>query len=208
MVYIDIKKSYTKEDIKKVSNIIENGGVAILPTDTVYGIVADAFNEEAVRKIYEIKERNFSKPCNILVSNENMIKKAVAGLSEKEEKVIKNFFPGALTLIVKKSKDIPSLVTAGLDTVGIRMPKNKFLLELIEEINRPIVATSLNISGEESKINVNYIPSKISSKVDCIVDAGETKVKVPSTIIAIEESAVKIIREGPITKSKIEEGIK
>lgn len=93
MKYIDIEEGYSKDDIRIVAEIIKNGGVAILPTDTVYGIVADAINEEAVKKIYEIKIREFSKPCNILVSNMNMIKEVTKGISKKEEKIIKNFFP-------------------------------------------------------------------------------------------------------------------
>lgn len=93
MKYIDIERGYSKDDIKTASEIIKNGGVAILPTDTVYGIAADAINEEAVKKIYEIKKRELSKPCNILVSNINMIREVTKGVSKKEEKIIKKFFP-------------------------------------------------------------------------------------------------------------------
>lgn len=106
----------------------------ILPTDTVYGIVADSRDIKAVKRIYDVKKRPRSNPINILVSNENMIKSVTRNISYLERKAIKEFFPGALTIIFEKNKKISDIITAGLDTVGIRMPDNSFLLELIEYI--------------------------------------------------------------------------
>lgn len=134
MKYIDIKNGYTKEVIRETADIVKSGGILILPTDTVYGIVSSALEENAVSKIYEIKNREKDKPLNILVSNIDMIKKSVKSLNETEEKIINKFFPGALTMVFNKNTYIPEIVTGGLDTIGIRMPKNKFLLELIEEL--------------------------------------------------------------------------
>ena len=130
---IDIKK-YSKEDVEKVSDAIKNGKCVIVPTDTVYGIATSALDEDAVKKIYNLKQRKFTKPINILVSNFEMIKNSVKNISLEEEKIIKKFFPGALTIVFEKSEKIPGIVTAGLSTVGVRMPKDKFLLELIEFI--------------------------------------------------------------------------
>ena len=208
MEYIDIKKGYTKEDIKKISESIRLGRIIILPTDTVYGISASPFNEKAIKKVYDLKERDLSKPCNILVSNFSMIKDVTKNITKIEERIIKEFFPGALTIIFDKNDKIPKSVTAGLDTIGIRMPDNKFLLELIENIGHPILATSLNISGEKAEINVSNLPKKIKENVDLIVDAGDAKIKKASTIIRVEENKIKILREGPITKEEIEDRIK
>lgn len=118
MEYIDIKNGkYTKDSIIKISRSIKSGGVLILPTDTVYGIVSDAFNEEAIKKIYELKKRKYSNPMSIVVSNKEMIKKVAKSVSETEEKIIQNFLPGALTIILEKSNIISDIVTSGLDTI-------------------------------------------------------------------------------------------
>ena len=133
MEYIDIKsKNYSKEDLKKISEVIKDGGCIIIPTDTVYGIASSALDENAVKRIFELKNRAFSKPINILVSNFEMIKNVTKSISLEEEKIIKKFFPGALTIVFEKNDKIPEIVTSGLNTIGIRMPKNKFLLDLID----------------------------------------------------------------------------
>jgi len=136
MEYIDIKKGYTKKEIQQIAKIIKDGGIAILPTDTVYGIVADAGNEKAVKRIYEIKKRKPSNPVNILVSNRKMIKEVTKQITEREEKIIEKFFPGAITIICEKNKKVSDIITAKNSTVGIRMPDNKILLELIESIRK------------------------------------------------------------------------
>jgi len=136
MEYIDIKKGYTKKDIEKIVKHIKLGRIIILPTDTVYGIISDANNIKAVKKIYEIKNRPMTNPINILVSNIEMIKDVTKGIKEEEKKIIKEFFPGALTIIFEKNKKISDVITAGLDTVGIRIPNSKILLEIIEAFRR------------------------------------------------------------------------
>ena len=206
MEYINIEKSkYKKEDIEKVSNVIKNGGVVIIPTDTVYGLAADSLNKEAVARIYEIKHRDISKPCNILVSNIEMIRKVTSNISEKEERIIKKFFPGALTIILNKNEIIPNIVTANLDTIGVRMPNNKFMLEVIELIGRPIVATSLNISGEQSLVSLENISSELKGNIDLIVDSGKINNGIASTIIKVENNEIQILRQGPISEKKIKE---
>lgn len=133
MEYIKIENNnYKREDIEKVSNVINAGGVIVIPTDTVYGISVDSMNEDAVKKIYEIKRRKFSQPFSILVSNIEMMREVAKEISEKEERIINRFFPGAMTIILNKSKKIPDIVTSGLDTIGVRIPNNKFILDLVD----------------------------------------------------------------------------
>lgn len=136
MEYIDVKNGYTKKDVEKILKHIELGGIVILPTDTVYGIATDANNVEAVKRIYAVKNRKTTKPVNILVSNMEMIENVTNTIKEKEKEIIKAFFPGALTIIFEKNKKVSDIVTAGLDTVGIRMPNNKMLLEVIEKLRK------------------------------------------------------------------------
>ena len=203
MEYINLKDGYTKEDIIKTSNIIKEGKIVILPTDTVYGIAVDALNEESVKRIYNLKHRDISKPCCILVSDIDMIKRFTENITPLEEKIIGNFSPGALTIVLEKNNKIPSVVTANLDTVGVRIPDNKFLIELIKKIGSPIVATSLNISGEESNTSIKNMPDEIRQNVDLIVDGGEAKIGKASTIVIVKNNKIEILREGPITKEQI-----
>lgn len=208
MEYISIKNGYTKQNLIDIKEIIKSGKIAILPTDTVYGIAANALNEEAVLKIYKVKKRNIKKPMNILVSNIEMIRKSVKKLTKIEEKIIEKYFPGALTIIFEKSDLIPKVVTGGLDTIGIRMPENKFLLELIEELGMPIVATSCNMAGENPDTEINLNLSKIEKEVDLIVDEGKSKIGRASTIIKLQDEKIVVLREGPITKEEIEQNLK
>lgn len=203
MEYINIKNGYTKEDVVKISEIIKKGEVVILPTDTVYGLAADALNIDAVKKVYELKQRELSKPMSILVSNMDMILKVTKDMSVKEERIIENFFPGALTMVLKRNNMIPDIVTANLDTIGIRMPRNKFLLEVIDCIGMPIIATSCNLSGKSAMTDVQEILSEFKDKVSAIVDEGKSEIGVTSTIIKIEENTINVLRKGPIDKKDI-----
>lgn len=208
MEYVDIKNGYTKKEIKKISEIIKLGGIAILPTDTVYGIVADAENENAVKKIYEIKKREPANPVNILVSNKNMIKQVTKQITHNEEKIIDNFFPGALTIIFEKNEKISQTITANKNTVGIRMPDNKMLLDLITYIGKPIVATSCNMANKPVLQDMQEIQREFKDKVECIVDGGNNINGTPSTIIQIEKNELKVLRKGPISKQELERRIK
>lgn len=143
MEYIDIKKGYTEDIVKKVAKRIKAGGIVILPTDTVYGIVADSFNEKAVKDIFDLKLRNMNNPVNIVTANKEMIKSVTDKITDLEEKVIEKFFPGALTIILKKNNKISDLITSGRETVGIRIPKVEFLLEVVNKVRKPSCSNKL-----------------------------------------------------------------
>ena len=205
MKYIKLNEDEIERRVKETIEVIKMGGIIIAPTDTVYGLISDALNEKAVEKIYEIKKRKKSNPCSILVSNKDMLKKVVKKVSLEEEKIIDKFFPGAITLIFEKNEQIPDIVTSGLNTVGIRMPNDKFLLKVIELLGSPIVATSLNLAGEETKTNLDNISKEILNNVDYVIDNGNTKIGVASTVAKIDGKKVEILREGTITKNMIQE---
>lgn len=118
MKYVDIKDgNYSKDDVNKIAESIKLGEIAIIPTDTVYGISVDALNEEAVKKVYDLKNRQYSNPMNILVSNMQMIENVTKGISNLEKRIMEKFFPGALTVICQRNNKIPEIVTAGLNTI-------------------------------------------------------------------------------------------
>lgn len=149
--YIDFKKEIEYEKIKMVAKKINEGGIVIFPTDTVYGIGVNPFNLEAVNKVYEIKKRPKEKPLSLLISDLSMIDEIAVDVTKKERKIIEAFFPGPLTIILKKSHKLPKFVTSGKDTVGVRMPKNEVALKLISEVGKPLATPSANISGKPSR---------------------------------------------------------
>ena len=208
MEYINLKnEKWEKKSLDKIAKIIKNGGITIIPTDTVYGIATNAQNEEAVKKIYDLKKREPQKPMSILVSSIEMIEKVANEITEKEKKIMECFFPGAITIILKKNKSVPSIVTAGLDTIGVRMPDNKIVLELIEKIKVPIIATSCNLAGEKAATDIDQISYEIKNGVDYVLDDGKSKIAIPSTIVKVEKEQIKILREGSIKKEDIERKI-
>ena len=193
-----------KEILNNCINKLKNGGVGIFPTDTVYGIGCDALNINALNKLFNYKERNFNKPINILVSNINMVKKYVKNINYIEQKLMENFWPGALTIIFDKSQIVPNLLTSNLDTVGIRMPNNPISLELIEYFGSALATSSANVSNKPANININEdLINNFNNKVNFIIDGGEIKDGVPSTIVRVDDNKVKILREGAIKYTEI-----
>ena len=182
-------------DTDKIANIINNGGIVIIPTDTVYGISCDATNIESVNKVYELKNRDYSKPMIVLVSSPTMLKKYCKNITELENKLIETYFPGELTIILKKNSLIPDIVTSGKEEVAIRIPNNKDLLSLIDKLNRPIISTSANISQKEVITSPSLLEDSIKNNVDYIYDDGYIN-NLPSTIIKVENNKINILRDG------------
>lgn len=196
----------TKSDILFVNNIIDklnNGAVGIFPTDTVYGIGCNALDCKALEKLYNIKQRSLNKPINILVSSIEMAKKYIENINTIEKELMNCFWPGGLTIIFQKSHIIPNLLTAGFDTVGIRMPNNKVCLDIIDKFGFPLAMSSANISNKPPDNNLNSLMLDFSSKVDFIINDGELHNKIPSTIVKVEDNKINILREGSICRSDI-----
>ena len=202
--YLDLKndKDYTK--IKEASKIINNGGLVLFPTETVYGIGTSAFCAESVEKIYKIKKRPHEKPINVLVSNFDMIKLLAKDISPMEEKIMKKFFPGPLTIILKKNDNVPDVVTSGGDTIGIRMPANDVALKLIEKAGVPLATTSANYSGAESLVDFEKIKNEFPADVDYLINGGKSRIGVASTIVKVGNDNIKILRQGSIKKEDLD----
>lgn len=200
---LDCTKKYDKNMLVNAANTIKNGGLVLFPTETVYGIGADGLNEEAVKNIFIAKGRAQDNPLILHVSSIDMIKKLVLQVSDVEQKLIDNFFPGPLTIIFKKKKIVPNVITGGLDTVAIRMPENIIARDLIELSDTPIAAPSANISGKPSGTNIKDIFEELKNKVDYIIDGGDTKIGVESTVIRVINNKIHILRPGKITKEDL-----
>lgn len=202
--YYDLAKDNKEIAIKKAGNIIKTGGLVLFPTETVYGIGADGLNEKAVKKIFIAKGRAQDNPLILHVSDKNMIEIIARNITNMEKNIIDKFMPGPLTIILKKRKIVPDIVSAGLDTVGIRMPEEEIAKNLIKEAKIPLAAPSANISGKPSGTNIKDIFNELNNKVDIILDNGPTKIGVESTVIRVIRGKIHILRPGKITKEDFE----
>lgn len=202
--YADLKTSEDLNKIKEAAAEIKEGKIVLFPTETVYGIGANALDEKAVNKIFEAKGRASDNPLIVHICNLDMLNDLVQEIGEIEEKLINNFWPGPLTIIFNRRECIPNNVTAGLDTVGIRMPSNSVARKLIEFAGLPIAAPSANISGKPSGTKVEDIIDELDGKVDYILDAGMVDIGVESTVVRVVDNKVHILRPGKITVEDIQ----
>ena len=183
---------------------INNDDLVIFPTETVYGLGANALSERAVDKIFKAKGRPANNPLIVHLSKKVDIEKYAFISNEKEKKLIDSFMPGPFTLILKKKSNIPLNVTCGLDTVGIRIPESQIARDFIDKCNLPIAAPSANLSTKPSGTNVKDIFCEFEESVPYIIDGGNTKVGLESTVVKIIDNIPTILRPGYITKEDIE----
>lgn len=203
-IVYDFKENIKKEELDKISENIRKGGLVVFPTETVYGIGADATNNEAVKKIFEAKGRPQDNPLIVHISNLEMLKDIVYDANETEKLLMDSFWPGPLTIILKSKKTLPEAVTAKLDTVGVRMPDNDIALNIIESSKRPIAAPSANVSGKPSGTELKDIYNELKEKVDIFVDGGRTNIGIESTVLKVDDNnVVNILRPGMISVEDI-----
>lgn len=206
--YLDFKNKIEYDKLKEMGGIFKRGEIVIFPTETVYAIGTNGLDEEAIKKLYKIKQRPLDKPTSLLVSDMEMVKNLARDITEKEYKLMKTFFPGPLTIILKKKDIVPNILTGNTNTIGIRMPENEIARKLIEYANVPIAAPSANIANKPSGTNIENIINDFKETVDYYIDGGESKIGLGSTIVKIENNVPIILREGSITKEQIYECLK
>lgn len=193
-----------KEVYEKARETLEKGGLVIFPTETVYGLGALATDEQAVRRIFAAKGRPSDNPLIVHVGDKQ-IDKYVREIPEIGRKLIEKYWPGPLTVIFKKSKLIPEATSAGLDTVGLRMPENEVAAEMLRYIDMPVAAPSANISGRPSPTTFKRCVEDMNGKVDVIIGADNSEIGLESTIVDVTVNPVEILRPGAITISQIRE---
>lgn len=191
--------------MKELVENIKNGNLVIVPTDTVYGISADATNEEAVKKVFVAKQRE-KKPLIVMVSSIEMLKKYVKNINNLEQKLIDKYWPNTLTILFEKSDILSNEVTCDSPLVGVRMPNNKLLLDVMNELKVPIISTSANISGNSVITSVDMIEPELKKYISYIYDDG-VKTDVASTLVKVIGNKIQILREG-ILAEKIKEDFK
>lgn len=202
-MYYNWKENTNTEELKVICNLIKNGELVIFPTETVYGIGANALDAEAVGKIFIAKGRPSDNPLIVHIANKNYIDQIARDITEVEQKLIDNFMPGPFTLILKKKDILPDIVTAELDTVAVRMPNNLIAQAIITFAGVPIAAPSANISGKPSGTNILDIRNELESKVSAIIDGGDTDIGLESTVVKVIDEIPVILRPGKITPEEI-----
>ncbi len=189
----------SSEAIEEAASLIRSGTVVGMPTETVYGLAANALDEDAVRRIFAAKGRPADNPLIVHISELEMIKPLVTDIPELALKCAEEFWPGPLTMILPKSGLIPLVTSGGLDTVGIRMPSNKTARALIDASGVPLAAPSANLSGSPSPTKAEHVYKDMAGRIPCILDDGQCAVGVESTVVTFEKDSVRILRPGFIS---------
>jgi len=192
------------QSVHQAAEIIKRGGIVAFPTETVYGLGADAFNPLAVARIFEVKGRPYFDPLIVHVANNTDLDNLVIEIPSNAKKLMDRFWPGPLTVVLLKKENVPDIVTAGLPTVAIRMPKHSMTLRLIELAGSPIVGPSANPFGYLSPTTAEHVQDQLGDQIDFILDGGSCEVGVESTIVSFFEKEPVLLRPGGVTLEEIE----
>jgi L-threonylcarbamoyladenylate synthase len=201
------QSNINQPDLQKAIRILKAGGVVAFPTDTVYGLGAAADNPAAIRRVFEIKQRPFTQALPLVLANAAQADTVAINIPEEARILMARFWPGALTLVLKKSARVPDVVTAGSGTVAVRVPNHVLSLALIRGVGIPLVGTSANIHGKPSPVTAEEVNAQLEGKVDYVIDGGRTPVGVESTIVDMTVSPPKILRHGAISSEEIEKAL-
>ena len=189
----------------KPSEVISNGGVIAFRTDTFYGLGVDPFNAAAVARLREIKGREDDKPILLLISDADQVDRLIATRSDQFKIAARQFWPGPLTIVGSAVPELPAEITAGTGTVGVRLPADEGVRELVRECGGVLTATSANPAGREPARSATEVASYFTNKLNLIVDGGEVTATEPSTVLDVLTSPPRIVREGAIPRSVIEQ---
>ena len=197
---LDIQKQ-----VEKGISILNQGGIVAFPTDTVYGLGACATNQQAVERIYAVKERPQNVALPLLLACTSQISEVAEPVPQIAWLLAKKFLPGALTLVLHKSNSVPNIITAGDITVAVRIPAHPIPVALVEGLGAPIVGTSANLSGKPSALTADEVYSQFGDKIDLVIDGGKCPGGRESTIVDVTEETPVILREGAITGEELKQ---
>ncbi len=191
------------EILARAVEILEGGGIIAYPTETFYGLGADATNEKAIEKIFAVKGRNFKNPVSLIIGKPDDIYPLVKNFPESAKKMMAAFWPGALTIVFQASDKISPLLTAGSGKIGLRISSHPIALKIVQQLKRPLTATSANLTGAPECSLASDVIEQIGDKIDAIVDGGKTKGAKASTLMDITCTPPVILREGAISREII-----
>jgi L-threonylcarbamoyladenylate synthase len=192
-------KTIITTEVEVAAEVIRRGGIVAFPTETVYGLGANIFDEQAVEKIFRAKMRPADNPLIAHVAAFSQIEELAAQIPGIAELFIQEFFPGPLTIVLKKSKEVPNIATAGLDTIGVRMPKAELAYAFLRECSVPVVAPSANLSGRPSPTTFEAVIEDLDGRIDCVLKGEPTEIGLESTVVDCTGPVPLVLRAGAIS---------
>lgn len=198
-------KVVLENQMNEICDVIQKGGIVAFPTETVYGVGIHFNDEEALERLIEAKNRDYSKAITLMVADKADISQ-YAYISPQAQKMIDQFMPGMITLIFKKKESVHDIMTNGKSTIGIRIPDSEFVLSLLKKVG-PMLVTSANLSQHSNTTSTQEVLNQLDGRIDLVVD-GKTSDNIASTVVDVSQDEIKILRAGKITKEQIEEAIK
>lgn len=197
---LDIKKQ-----VEEAISVLKQGGIVAFPTDTVYGLGACATNQQAVERVYEVKGRPQNMALPLLLAHVSQISEVAEPVPQIAWLLARNFLPGALTLVLPKSKTVPDFVTAGGTTVAVRIPAHPIPVALAEGLGAPVIGTSANLSGKPSALTAEEVYSQFGNKIDLVIDGGRCPGGRESTVVDATGETLVVLREGAIARKELEQ---
>ena len=202
-VWVKVNPNFPEpEKIRLATNTLMEDGLVVYPTETVYGLGANAISEKAVKKVFEVKRRDPGEPVSVAVSSLEMAKK-IANVTKDAEKIFRWLLPGPLTLVLQAKLGLPKLLMGGREKIGIRMPNSKVALELVRMAGVPLTSTSANLSGGLEPSTAEEAVRQLGKRVDLILDAGRCPISLPSTVLDLTEDPPLILRKGPVSYKEV-----
>jgi L-threonylcarbamoyladenylate synthase len=187
--------------IKKAAQIILRGGIIAFPTETFYGLAADALNEAALEKVFQVKKREEGKPILLLIADQSWLKGLVQEISPLAEQLMEKFWPGPLTLVFNASPQLSPLLTADTGKIGIRLSPHPVTQALVQAVGRAITGTSANLSGQPGTLTAREVFQSLGESLDAVLDGGKTAGGPGSTVLDVSDPSPRLIREGMITRN-------
>ena len=206
MEKVDLRLKNMEAAARSAAAVLADGGVILYPTDTLYGLGADAFSDAAVDTIYTIKGRDPHKPIHAIFSDMEMVEK-YAEVTDAARKLARRFLPGPLTLVLKKKRHVTGGIARDMETIGIRIPDNQFCIEVARMFGKPFTATSANVAGMNTENSVEKIVAQLGTsahRIACAFDSGELPVRAPSTVVDVSTGVVRVLRDGAISGVSLE----
>ncbi len=203
-----IRVTEDREAPRRAVRLIREGGLVAYPTDTLYGVGCNAHDAAAVLRIFNIKRRPRSEPLPILIDNQEQLGDLVAAVPDVAGRLMQRFWPGALTLILRKGRHVSAIVTAGGENLAVRLPDHPIPRSLIRLAGMPIIGTSANIHGSASPATAQHVAFELGDQVDLILDGGRTRHGRESTVVDVTQDAPRVVREGAIPRETIEEALR
>ena len=191
------------EDVERAVSFLEDGQVIAYPTETIYGLGADVTSRKAVKRIYDLKARDYGLPISILVADLKMLREVVSEVPDSALALMRQFWPGALTILFPASSLIPKGLVTNTNKIGVRISSHPVAAAIVEKFGRPITTTSANLSGFPPSLSVKHVEKYFGSKLPCIVDSGECDPTRGSTVVDIAEETMRIVRDGAIPADEV-----